>query len=85
MLTRPAYRDDRMRATQNDKSESAKVVAPASRTCDGSVGQRAGTARVFFRNKSSIRELMAAVPGLVREGDQVRQPNCSMENVSGIG
>ena len=38
----------------------------------------------FFQNKFAIRELMAAVPGLVREGDQIRQPNSSMENVSGI-
>jgi hypothetical protein len=27
---------------------------------------------------------MAAVLGLVREGDQIRQPNSSMENVSGF-
>jgi hypothetical protein len=45
---------------------------------------RAQTWRNFFQNKFATRELMAAVPGLVREGDQIRQPNSSMENVSGI-
>jgi hypothetical protein len=45
---------------------------------------RAQTWRNLLQNKFATRELMAAVFGLVREGDQIRQPNCSMENVSGI-
>jgi cytochrome c551/c552 len=70
-------------ATKNFKSKPAHSAEALSQTRDGSVGQ-AQTWRNLFQNKFAIRELMAAVLGLVREGDQIRQPNSSMENVSGF-
>jgi hypothetical protein len=51
-LIRPVCRDDRKSPIQNNKSQSAPVEAALSRTCDGSVGQRAGAAESFYKINS---------------------------------